>query len=193
MVDNGLASEVLEQWGGECKSNAQTANRDKEVADQFIKSNDRLRSFELLEIELVELTMNSKYRLPLVLLVLRLSVFAVMFIWTIDKFVEPQHASRVMAEFYSIGGIGNAVVYVLAVLELAILLAFLFGFAKRWSYGLVLLLHAASTIFSYKKYLAPFQPPNLLFFAAIPMLAACFALYYVRDADVLWTVERKQG
>jgi hypothetical protein len=116
-----------------------------------------------------------------------------MFIWTIDKFVEPQHASSVMAEFYSIGGIGNAVIYVLAVLELAILLAFLFGFAKRWSYGLVLLLHAASTISSYKKYLAPFQGPNLLFFAAIPMLAACFALYCVRDADVLWTVERKQG
>ena len=65
--------------------------------------------------------MNSKYRLPVVLLALRLSVFAVMFIWTIDKFVEPQHASRVMAEFYSIGGIGNAVFYFLAVLELAIL------------------------------------------------------------------------
>lgn len=137
--------------------------------------------------------MNSKYRLSLVLLVLRLSVFAVMFIWTIDKFVEPQHASSILAQFYSIGGIGDAVVYVLAVLELAILLAFLFGFAKRWSYGLVLLLHAASTISSYKRYLAPFQPPNLLFFAAIPMLAACFALYCVRDADVLWTVGRKQG
>jgi putative oxidoreductase len=148
---------------------------------------------ELLEIELLELTMNPENRLPLVLLLLRLSVFVVMLAWTIDKFVEPQNAANILAQFYSIGGIGNAVIYVLAVLELAIVLAFLFGFAKRWSYGLVFLLHAASTISSYKKYLAPFQPPNLLFFAAISMLAACFALYYLRDADVLWTVERKQG
>ena len=100
-----------------------------------------------------------------------------------------------MTEFYSIGGIGNAFVYVLCAveLELVLLLAFLIGFAKRWSYGLVLLLHAASTLCSYKQYLAPFQPPNLLFFAAIPMLAACFVLYSLRDADVLWTVDRKPG
>jgi putative oxidoreductase len=116
-----------------------------------------------------------------------------MFVWTIDKFVEPQHASRITAEFYSIGGIVNALIYVLATLELVLLLAFLIGFAKRWSYGLVPLLHAVSTVSSYKKCLEPFQPPNLLFFAAIPMLAACFALYYLRDADMLWTVERKRG
>jgi hypothetical protein len=98
-----------------------------------------------------------------------------------------------MAEFYSIGGIGNAVIYILAALELVIILSFIFGFAKRWSYGLVLLLHAVSTVSSYKKYLAPFQPPNLLFFAAIPMLAACFVLYYLRDADVLWTIKRRNA
>jgi putative oxidoreductase len=136
--------------------------------------------------------MYAQNRLPLAVLLLRLSVFAVMFGWTIDKFVEPQHASRIMAEFYSIGGAGNALIYVLATLELVILLAFLIGFAKRWSYGLVLLLHAVSTLSSYKKYLTPFQPPNLLFFAAIPMLAACFVLYYLRDVDVVWTLTKKQ-
>src|SRR6516225_6559101 len=100
-------------------------------------------------------------RVPLALLLLRLSVFLVMFVWTIDKFIEPQHASRIMAEFYSIGGIDSTLIYVLATLELVIILAFLIGFAKRWSYGLVLLLHAVSTLSSYRKYLTPFQPPNL--------------------------------
>jgi putative oxidoreductase len=136
--------------------------------------------------------MKAENRLSLALLLLRVSVFLVMFVWTIDKFVEPQHASRIMAEFYSIGSVGSALIYVLATLELVILLAFLIGFAKRWSYGLVLLLHAISTLSSYQKYLTPFQSPNLLFFAAIPMLAACFVLYYLRDADVLWTVKKKQ-
>ena len=118
--------------------------------------------------------MKTENRLPLALLLLRLSVFLVMFMWTIDKFVEPQHASKIMAEFYLVGGVGSAIVYLLATIELVVILAFLVGFAKRWSYGLVLLLHAISTLASYKKYLNPFQPPNLLFFAAIPMLAACF-------------------
>jgi putative oxidoreductase len=136
--------------------------------------------------------MNTENRLPLALLLLRLSVFVVMFVWTVDKFVEPQHASKIMAEFYSIGGVGSALIYLLGVIELAIILAFLLGFTKRWSYGLVLLLHAISTLSSYQKYLNPLQPPNLLFFAAIPMLAACFVLYYLRDADVLWTITKTQ-
>jgi uncharacterized membrane protein YkgB len=136
--------------------------------------------------------MNIENRLPLALLLLRLSVFVVMFVWTVDKFVEPQHASKIMAEFYSLGGVGSALIYLIGAIELAIILAFLLGFAKRWSYGLVLLLHAISTLSSYQKYLNPLQPPNLLFFAAIPMLAACFVLYFLRDADVLWTVKKTQ-
>lgn len=136
--------------------------------------------------------MNTENRLPLALLLLRLSVFVVMFVWTVDKFVEPQHASKIMAEFYSIGGVGSALIYLLGAIEIAIILAFLLGFAKQWSYGLVLLLHAISTLSSYQKYLHPLQPPNLLFFAAIPMLAACFVLYYLRDADVLWTIKKTQ-
>jgi putative oxidoreductase len=116
-----------------------------------------------------------------------------MFVWTVDKFIEPQHASKIMAAFYSISGVGDVLVYLLGVIELAIILAFVLGFAKRWSYGLVLLLHATSTLASYQKYLNPLQPPNLLFFAAIPMLAACFVLYYLREADELWTIKKKQS
>jgi hypothetical protein len=96
-----------------------------------------------------------------------------------------------MEQFYFIGGVSRILVYLLAVIELAVILAFLFGFAKKWSYGLVFLMHGVSTLASYKQYLQPFQPSNLLFFAAIPMLAACFTLYYLREADVLWTMRKK--
>lgn len=134
-------------------------------------------------------TMNSRNRLPLTLLFLRLSVFLVMLIWTIDKFVQPQHASKIMEHFYFTAGVGNAAIYVLAGLELVLLVAFVAGMAKRSTYGLVLLLHGISTVSAYKQYLHPFQPTHLLFFAAWPMLAACFALYYLREDDVLWTVK----
>ncbi len=133
--------------------------------------------------------MKTETRLPLALLLLRLSVFLVMFMWTIDKFVQPQHASKIMEHFYSARDVGNLMIQVIGALELALIVAFVAGIAKKWTYGLVLLLHGISTLSAYKQYLHPFEPHNLLFFAAWPMLAACFALYYLREADVLWTVK----
>jgi len=45
-------------------------------------------------------------------------------------------------------------------------------------------------IFTCRQYLNPWQ--NLLFFAAWPMLAACVALYLLRDADTLLSVDAKR-
>jgi uncharacterized membrane protein YkgB len=122
------------------------------------------------------------------LLLLRLGVFVVMVMWTVDKFLRPEHAAGVYEKFYAIGGLGPEVFYALGLIELAILLGFLAGLYKRWTYGAVLLFHGISTLSSYKQYLAPFEGPNLLFFAAWPMLAACVALYLLRDLDTRWTL-----
>ncbi|MBE9117407.1 hypothetical protein IQ249_16020 [Lusitaniella coriacea LEGE 07157] len=132
--------------------------------------------------------MQSDTRLSWTLLLLRLSVFLVMLMWTLDKFVRPSHAAAIYENFYFIGGLGNTPIYILGILEMALILGFVVGFRKRWTYGAVLLLHGVSTLSSFKKYLAPFSDPNLLFFAAWPMLAACFALYTLRDLDTRWTL-----
>ncbi|MCS3902573.1 putative membrane protein YphA (DoxX/SURF4 family) [Methylohalomonas lacus] len=125
-------------------------------------------------------------RLKISLLLLRLGVFIVMLMWTLDKFVNPDHAAQVFAGFY---GIANAQSIMLAVglAELALVIAFVIGLFKRWTYGLVLLLHGVSTFASFGKYLQPWD--SLLFFAAWPMLAACIALYLLRDQDTLLTVK----
>lgn len=127
--------------------------------------------------------MNSAKRLSLSLLALRLTVFLVMLMWTLDKFIQPGHAAGVFEHFYALGGVGSAVIVTLGVLELILLLAFVVGFARRFSYGAVLLLHAGSTLSSWHQYLHPQEGANLLFFAAWPMLAACLALYLLRDFD----------
>ncbi len=132
--------------------------------------------------------MNHENRIQLSLFLLRLGVFIVMFIWTVDKFVRPDHAAKVYKTFYFIGDLGPVVFYVIGAVEVVILLGFLLGMYKQWTYGAVLVLHAISTLSSYKQYLAPFEGSNLLFFAAWPMLAACFALYYLRDLDNQWTI-----
>ncbi len=134
------------------------------------------------------LTVTSDRRIPVVLFLLRLSIFIVMFMWTLDKFVRPDHAASVFANYYSIGGLTRAVALTIGALEIALLVAFILGVAKRWTYGTVLVLHGISTLTSYKHYAAPFEGPNQLFFAAWPMLAACVSLYLLRDFDTLGVV-----
>jgi uncharacterized membrane protein YkgB len=134
--------------------------------------------------------MNTDNRLPVALFCLRLGVFIVMFIWTIDKFLRPEHAAQVFESFYFIGGFGNTLFYLIGLIELVIIAGFLLGYKKQWTYGAVLILHGISTISTFKQYLSPFEGPNLLFFAAWPMLAACFALFYLRDQDTLWVMDK---
>lgn len=127
--------------------------------------------------------MNQQRRLAISLLLLRLGIFVVMLMWTLDKFVRPDHAASVFSTFYGVNGLDAQLAYGLGVLELSLLLAFVTGIARRWTYGTVLVLHGVSTLLSWPQYLQPFEGPNLLFFAAWPMLAACAALYLLRDSD----------
>lgn len=125
-------------------------------------------------------------KLPFALLSLRLTVFLVMAVWTLDKFFAPDHAAGVFDHFYFIGGLGSAVMYVIGAVELIIILGFLLGIAKTFTYGAVFLFHAVSTLASFGMYLNPAQ--GRLFYAAWPMLAACFTLFLLRDRDTLWTL-----
>ena len=131
--------------------------------------------------------MQTRGSLSLALLALRISVFIVMLMWTLDKFVNPSHAEEVYAHFYFLDGIGRNAFLIIGLLELVVLIGFVLGYAKRLTYGAVFLFHAVSTFSTYQLYLDPFD--NLLFFAAWPMLAACFALYILRDQDTRLVVE----
>ena len=126
-------------------------------------------------------------RLSLSLFFMRITVFLVMLMWTLDKFINPGHAAKVFGHFYLMPDKGNLFFQIVGVIQLLIIFAFLIGFKKRISYGLVLALHFVSTFSSYQQYFNPW--PNLLFFAAWPMLAACVALYLLRDEDNLYTLK----
>ena len=127
-------------------------------------------------------------KLQLSLLFLRFSVFLVMIIWTIDKFVNPGHAAMVYENFYYIAGLESVVIYALGTIEIIILLLFLVGYKKKYTYGAVLVFHAVSTLSPFSHYLAPFEGSNLLFFAAWPMLAACLTLFLLREQDKILSV-----
>tara|TARA_R110001583_G_scaffold16561_15_gene67864 strand:- start:171 stop:599 length:429 start_codon:yes stop_codon:yes gene_type:complete len=122
------------------------------------------------------------------LLFLRLGVFIVMFVWNLDKFINPAHTGKVFEIFYGINMTNHSFTYVLASLQLLLIVLFVTGIKKPITYGLILLMHAGSTFSAYAIYMSPFNNNNLLFFAAWPMLAACIALYLLRDADTKFTL-----
>ncbi|MDN7127934.1 hypothetical protein J6J08_11180 [Pseudidiomarina sp. 1APR75-33.1] len=115
------------------------------------------------------------------LLALRLGIFIVMFIWALDKFVNPAHTAAVFEGFYGIGGLSATFAAILGGLQVALCLIFVAGLWKFFSYGLIFILHGVSTLSSFPQYLDAFN--NMLFFAAWPMWAACFALFYLREYD----------
>lgn len=130
--------------------------------------------------------MPAQKRLEISLLLLRIGVFIVMAMWSLDKLIKPDHAAAVFENFYFIAGIGAGLLLVIGLIQLAIEVAFLLGLWKFWTYGFVLLTHTISTLSSWKQYLDPFN--NMLFLAAIPMLAACIALFLLRKEDRMFTL-----
>lgn len=124
------------------------------------------------------------------LLFIRLSVALVMAVWVADKFLRPDHTAAVFEHFYFIPGLRPLAAYIIGAVQGAIVLAFLVGWRKRLSYGLVLAMHAVSTLSSFSVYLQPFEAANILFFAAWPMLAAIAALYNLREQDTLLSFKR---
>src|SRR5260370_31352920 len=105
-------------------------------------------------------SLNDRNRVGVALLVLRLTVFLVMLIWTIDKLVRPAHAISVYEHFYFLHGLGPTIIYSIAVAEIVLLIGFVIGFAPRFTCGVVLLLHAVSTFSSFHQYLHPYEGPN---------------------------------
>lgn len=125
----------------------------------------------------------ARSRLAWTLMLVRAGIAAVFLMWTADKFVNPEHTAAVFNKFYKIPGLSATLSYVIGGAQLALVIAFLVGAFRTWTYGIILLMHAVSTFSTWDKYIDPWTYPNLLFFAAIPMLAACVGLWLLRDFD----------
>lgn len=103
------------------------------------------------------------------MLLIRVSVYIVMLMWTLDKFFNPSHSAKVYEKFYMISELGSTTCTVIAIIELFVLICFILGVYKRFFYATVLRLHTVSTLSSHQQYMSPFQGANLLFFAAWPI------------------------
>ena len=119
---------------------------------------------------------------------LRLGVFVVLAMWTLNKFINPAGTAAVFQGFYGIPGLSEIASFAIGALQGSVIIAFLIGFQKRWATAIVFIMHLISTLSSAARYLDPWTSPNLLFFAAWPMLTAIIALYVLRDYDTRFSL-----
>lgn len=76
------------------------------------------------------------------------------------------------------------------VIMMALLVAFLIGFKKRISYGLVMVLHGIGTLMTVPYLIPGTENFNILFLAAVPALMAMVLLYCLRTEDTLLAVDK---
>lgn len=115
---------------------------------------------------------------------LRLSVFTVFLMWTLDKLLNPSRPKDFLPDY------GAIITPLVGVAELILIILFLLGIKKTLSYGAVGVLHLLSTLATYRVFLHPFEAKvNLLYFTAWPMLAACLTLFLLREEDTWWTLK----
>ncbi len=135
-------------------------------------------------------------RLPLGLLVLRLVIGAFLFQWTIEKFINIEHTTLLFNRYYGVDLTGTTSL-IIGSLEMVLVIAFVAGAYRRVSYGLVLFFTAISVGSTWDGLIHPFtivnNVPNHIFAAGVPLLAAVWMLYYLRDLDTRWSWDARRA
>ena len=118
----------------------------------------------------------------------RLSVAYFLLPWVLMRFVKPESAKGIAAKYYKISSMPDIATTLIGVFWVLLLVAFVTGFKKRISYGLVLAFHAIGTLFTVPYLIVGTDNANLLFFAAIPVIGAVWLLYALREHDTFLSI-----
>lgn len=135
-------------------------------------------------------------RIEASLLILRVALGVFLLVWGLEKFIIAERSIAIYGYFYGISA-SEDLAYMLGGLESLLALAIITGAFRRWSYGIGLLVHLATTVATIRLIVDPWGlisgEPQHLYFAAIPVLAGFMALYLLRNLDYLSLDEWRAG
>ena len=121
------------------------------------------------------------------LLLVRVSLGLFMLQWALEKVLFPEKTIGIFERFYMME-ISPEIAMALGVPQILLSIAIILGLWKTFSYGGGLIIHALSTLSTYKELLNPYEGINHLFTAAVPVLAAFIALFMLRDKDRMFAL-----
>ncbi|MFN3232095.1 MAG: hypothetical protein ACE363_08030 [Alphaproteobacteria bacterium] len=130
-------------------------------------------------------SLETKIAVPLLILRVTLGLF--LLLWAVDKFIAPEHATAIFGHFYFIEDLPHFGAYVLGGLQTLLCIALIAGYKRAITYLIAFLVHGVSTVSTAKHIFLPwgFEGWNMLFMTGVPVLAAFWLLYAVREWDVL--------
>lgn len=132
------------------------------------------------------------------LLSMRIGVATVFLMWAIDRVLAYGHNSGMIKGYYGLE-ISQPVLTAIGIVQILIILGFIIGVFKLWTYGYILVAHTITTLASAKRLLPAdmwtlgwegFEKHQLLYYGSLPMLGACIALFLLRDKDTLLSLNR---
>ncbi len=99
--------------------------------------------------------------LALSLALLRLSTGVFFLVWALEKIVAPEIARRVYETFY-FSSPSDTMLLITGLVQAAVVLVFMAGLFRFWTYGALLVMHGVSVVSSSGRLFDPFTPPNHL-------------------------------
>ena len=132
--------------------------------------------------------MTESRKLEIALLSLRLTIGAFFLVWAVQKVLMPEASRRVFETFY-FSSPSDLLLVITGLVQLAIVFAFMAGALRAWTTGLLLAMHTVSVASTVERLINPYETPNALFWAAVPLLAALFTLFLLRNSDRLFSVD----
>ncbi|MEP3276943.1 MAG: hypothetical protein ABJN26_24185 [Stappiaceae bacterium] len=132
--------------------------------------------------------MPDQRRLEIALFILRLSTGAFLVAWTSLKFFRPEWMVNIFHNVYGQAWATQDLSYVIGGIQALLVLAFLAGFARTFTYGLVTIMHATGVIGSIPGLINFTKYPNNLMWAAVAALGALVALFILRKWDNLFSI-----
>ena len=123
----------------------------------------------------------------------RYAIAAFLAPWIAMRFTAPDGAAGIAETYYKVSGLPGGVTLLIGVLWVLLWAAFVLGFKKTISYGLVLVFHAVGTAFTIPWLIPGGETYNQLFWAAVPVIGAMWLLWALRDQDTFATFKGKLG
>lgn len=111
--------------------------------------------------------------------------------WVLMRFTSPEAAKGIAGKYYQVSNLPDIANTAIGVLWVVLLVAFVIGFKKRISYGLVALFHGIGTAFTIPYLIPGMENFAIIFLAALPTFCAMVLLYILRDHDTLLNVDAR--
>ena len=136
--------------------------------------------------------MTEKLRLEFALLTLRIGIGSFMVVWASLKFFRPGWMVNVFTKTYGLEWVTHDMAFVVGSIQMIIVIAFITGFFRTWSYGIVLVMHATGVIGSISSLVNFTRFPNNLLWTSVATLAGLIALFLLRNHDNLLSFDGRR-